>query len=172
MYGTYSFSTRIHREFLEAPPAAAWSPSTTFIRLMDKPTNQQTTNTAPQKAALAKSTFESSITGPSNVARSTTQVSSPQVAVCNCGPNGRNLVICIDGALSQVESKVHPFPHFQRLRFMRCLLQNSTVFELYNQIKRSQRQVVYYDRGVGSYKGSSLLKQFVNNVIDSYLVDV
>ena len=43
-------------------------------------------------------------------------------------------MICIDGALSQVENKVHPFIHCQKSSFHALPIAKFPVFELYNQI--------------------------------------
>ncbi|EIN03613.1 WD40 repeat-like protein [Punctularia strigosozonata HHB-11173 SS5] len=52
---------------------------------------------------------------------------------CGCNPNGRNLVVCIDGTANQFSVK------------------NTNVVELYSRLVKDDTQLTYYNSGIGTY---------------------
>ncbi|PVF95702.1 hypothetical protein CPB86DRAFT_710764 [Serendipita vermifera] len=71
---------------------------------------------------------------------------------CECSPNGRNLVVCIDGTSNQFGAK------------------NTNVIEIYSQLIKSGEQLTYYNSGIGTYAKPSwswnYVKQAIDNAID------
>ncbi|KAL0958322.1 hypothetical protein HGRIS_000467 [Hohenbuehelia grisea] len=71
---------------------------------------------------------------------------------CQCTDNGRNLVVCIDGTANQFSKK------------------NTNVVELYSRLTKDDKQLTYYDSGIGTYAKEewsyTYFKQRVNHKID------
>ncbi|RXW20413.1 hypothetical protein EST38_g5445 [Candolleomyces aberdarensis] len=73
--------------------------------------------------------------------------------ICTCRPEGRNLVVCIDGTSNQFGEN------------------NTNVIELYNLIVKGKQQRTYYNSGVGTFANSSWLSwtswsQAIDNKLD------
>ncbi|EIN03656.1 hypothetical protein PUNSTDRAFT_139370 [Punctularia strigosozonata HHB-11173 SS5] len=69
---------------------------------------------------------------------------------CNCSPNGRNLVVCIDGTANQFSEKVGK-DHFSPRRRLTFDPQNTNVVELYSRLIKDKKQLTYYNSGIGTY---------------------
>ncbi|THH17761.1 hypothetical protein EW146_g3118 [Bondarzewia mesenterica] len=73
---------------------------------------------------------------------------------CGCSSDeGRNLVVCIDGTSNQFGPK------------------NTNVIELYSRLVKNEKQLTYYNSGIGTYakpswKSFSYWKQIMDNTID------
>ncbi|KZV75636.1 WD40 repeat-like protein [Peniophora sp. CONT] len=65
--------------------------------------------------------------------------STAQSRSCGCSEDGRNLVVCIDGAMNELGEK------------------NTNIMELYGLVPKGEedRQRIYFNSGVGSYAGPS-----------------
>ena len=71
---------------------------------------------------------------------------------CGC-PEGRNLVLCIDGTANQFGVKVgiSIYSSIVLVPISISLAQNSNVVELYSRLKKNKHQITYYNSGIGTY---------------------
>ncbi|KAF9219898.1 ARM repeat-containing protein [Gyrodon lividus] len=72
---------------------------------------------------------------------------------CDCSPEGRNLVVCIDGTSNKFGQK------------------NTNIVELYSQLQKSKSQLTYYNSGVGtearpSWRSLRYVQHWLSNKID------
>jgi hypothetical protein len=82
----------------------------------------------------------------------------PDAALCKClpppgGGTGKNLVVCVDGTANQFSEKVSSIiPFFPPSSvFLNFLAQNSNVVELYSRLVKSNKQMTYYNSGIGTF---------------------
>ncbi|KIJ64266.1 hypothetical protein HYDPIDRAFT_90780 [Hydnomerulius pinastri MD-312] len=72
---------------------------------------------------------------------------------CQCAPEGRNIVVCIDGTSNKFGQK------------------NTNIVELYSQLVKSESQITYYNSGIGtearpSWRSLRYAQHWISNQID------
>jgi hypothetical protein len=95
---------------------------------------------------------------------------------CGHKPQGRNLIVCIDGTLNQFGEKVCRCGRFTGTSLICALLgKNTNVVELYNLvIKEGEGQKTWYNSGIGTYarpswKSLKYYARVIYNYIDPIL---
>ncbi|KIP02123.1 hypothetical protein PHLGIDRAFT_122743 [Phlebiopsis gigantea 11061_1 CR5-6] len=101
----------------------------------DSEASSETATATPSHAAdLGRITLKE----PSTPSAETATASESRVTRCKCPPpppekKGRNLVVCIDGTANQFS------------------LNNTHVVELYSRLEKNDKQLTYYDSGIGTF---------------------
>jgi uncharacterized protein (DUF2235 family) len=90
---------------------------------------------------------------------------------CSNGKKGRNLVVCIDGTSNQFGPHVRGSLLATYDAVSDLSQKNTNVIELYSQLIKDDKQLTYYNSGIGTYakpswKSWSYMKQVMNNTID------
>lgn len=109
--------------------------------------------------------------------RSNVKAPAPQCQCHNPKKNGysdksgRNLVVCIDGTSNQYSDKVRPGCLWNRLSKHYILLQNTNVVELYSRLEKNEKQLTFYNSGIGTYatpsfKSWGYIKQVIGHKLD------
>ena len=85
--------------------------------------------------------------------------------------SARDLVVNIDGTSNQFSEKVSRFVIADVVGPDESAAQNTNVVELYHQLFKDERQVTFYNSGIGTYATPSwrsirYLKQVLDNKID------
>ena len=91
----------------------------------------------------------------------------PHEAECHCvlSSRSRNLVVCIDGTASQFSQNVRT-TFFVPSNFLN-LAQNTNVIEFYSRLKKDEKQLTYYNSGIGTY-GTKLSRSSLHDTIQFF----